>query len=98
MGTVETCIRLFRSYERFVQRVQSDTLRDTLHTVRKADLISDVDLWMDMRDVRNRIVHDYSHEQRAELYADIRERFHAELRRVVGRVGELEVFEDGSPR
>jgi hypothetical protein len=40
MRAVETCIRFFRSYERFVEGVQSETFRDTLHTVRKVDLIS----------------------------------------------------------
>ncbi len=85
MRAVETSIRFFRSYERFVEGLQSDTFRDTLHAVAKADLISDVDLWMDMRDVRNRIVHDYSPEQRARLYEEIRGRFFEELQRVVLR-------------
>lgn len=94
MRAVETSIRLFRSYERFVEGVQSDTFRDTLNAVRKADLVSDVDLWMDMRDVRNRIVHDYSPEQRARLYAEIRGRFFAELQRVVRRVSRLDALSD----
>ncbi len=92
MRAVETCIRFFRSYERFVQGVQSDTFRDTLHVVRKTDLISDVEIWMDMRDVRNRIVHDYSPEQRARLYAEIRGRFFDELQHVVRRIDQLQPF------
>lgn len=90
---VETCIHFFRSYERFVEGVQSDTFRDTLHVARKADLVTDTELWMDMRDVRNRIVHDYSPEQRARLYAEIRGRFFEELQHVIRRIEGIGSFE-----
>ena len=85
----EVSLRFFRSYERFVQAVSGATLRDTLHTVEKLKLITDTERWMDMRDVRNRIVHDYSPEQLHRLYADIRGPFFDELKHLEARLQEL---------
>jgi len=83
---VETAIRFFRSYEQFMQGISSDTLRDMLHGIEKSGLAGDAELWLDMRDVRNRIVHDYLPAQLAQLYADIRGPFFAELSRLSGAI------------
>jgi len=56
---VETSIKHFRTYERFMYAENSETLRDLLNRMEKLDLITSLQLWMKMRDVRNRIVHDY---------------------------------------
>ena len=85
MRAVESSIRFFRSYERFTQAVSSETLRDTLHRMEKAELVSDAEIWMEMRDVRNRIVHDYSPEQRQRLFNDIRGPYFTELDRTSSR-------------
>jgi len=85
----EVSLRFFRSYERFVQAVSGTTLRDTLHTVEKLKLITDTERWMDMRDVRNRIVHDYSPEQLHRLYADIRGPFFDELKHLEAQLRQV---------
>ena len=85
----EVSLRFFRSYERFVQAVSGATLRDTLHTVEKLKLITDTERWLDMRDVRNRIVHDYSPEQLHRLYADMGGTFFDELKYLEARLHEL---------
>ena len=46
---------------------------------RKLSLISSVMLWMQMRDVRNRIVHDYLPEVVEEIYRSIAGEFATEL-------------------
>lgn len=56
---VEAAIRFFRTYERYQFGESSDTLRDLLNRMEKLTLISSVQLWIEMRDQRNRIVHAY---------------------------------------
>jgi len=77
--TVEIAIKFFKTYEYYVQAKQSQTLRDGLHQMEKLDFISNLDIWVDMRDIRNRIVHDYIPEKIAQMYQLIREDFYTEL-------------------
>lgn len=86
---VETAIGLFRAYERFAQGISSPTLRDMLHVMEKTALVTDAERWLDMREVRNRIVHDYTPAQIERLYADIRGPFFAELTGLAERVKDL---------
>ena len=68
---VETALKFFRSYERYLYAVNSDTIRDLLNGMEKLELITSTDLWMAMRDVRNRVVHDTMPEQIANLYQEM---------------------------
>jgi hypothetical protein len=65
---VEVAIKFFRTYEYYLQAEQSQTVRDGLHLMEKLGLVSGIDIWLEMRDVRNRIVHDYVPEKIAEMY------------------------------
>lgn len=47
------------------------TLRDRLNLMEKLGLIESVDLWFEMREVRNRIAHEYSGSDLANLYERI---------------------------
>jgi len=78
---VEVCIRFLRSYERLMFAENSDTYRDLLGRMEKLDLISSVLCWVDMREVRNRIVHDYLPNQIRKLYDEIMGPFGDELKR-----------------
>ena len=80
--TVEVAIKFFRSYEYYLQAEQSQTLRDGLHQMEKLELISNIDIWLEMRDIRSRIVHDYVPEKIAEMYQLIRGEFYNELRQL----------------
>lgn len=77
--SVEISIKFFRCYEKLMFGENSDTLRDVLNKMEKLSLISSVILWMKMRDVRNRIVHDYLPEVVAEIYSSIAGEFATEL-------------------
>lgn len=79
---VELAIKFFKSYERFQFGEVSITTRDLLKRMEKLELISETDLWMRMRDVRNRIVHDYLPEQQKELYDLIRQEYSKEIARL----------------
>jgi len=78
---VEVAIRFVRSLERLEFAESSETLRDLLHRMEKLDLVSSAGVWLEMRDIRNRMVHDYLPEQRAAMFADILGPFGGELRR-----------------
>ena len=71
MRAVEIGINFFRSYERLQFAEESETFRDQLNRMEKLGLVTSVELWFRMREVRNRIVHDYSPEKVKELYEDM---------------------------
>ncbi|MFV1975887.1 MAG: nucleotidyltransferase substrate binding protein [Candidatus Scalindua sp.] len=77
--SVEISIKFFRCYEKLMYGENSDTLRDVLNKMEKLNLVSSVMLWMRMRDVRNRIVHDYLPEVIEEIYRSITGEFATEL-------------------
>ena len=79
MRAVEVCLKYFRSYEILQFAEESDTLRDRMNRMEKTGLISSVELWFRMRDVRNRIVHDYLPGEVKAMYDDIMGPFGAEL-------------------
>jgi uncharacterized protein YutE (UPF0331/DUF86 family) len=72
--------RFFRSVEIHQFSKSSESLRDRLLIMQKIGLISSVELWMEMRDFRNRIAHDYLPEQLAVIFNSIRDRFGAEMK------------------
>jgi hypothetical protein len=83
MRSTETAIQYFRSLRLNDEGTDTETFRDLLLYMHKRDLITDPELWIEMRNLRNRIVHDYLPEQQKEIYADIVSRFSKELFRLV---------------
>lgn len=79
---VEVAIKYFRTYDYYISGAFSDTLRDNLNKMEKLHLITSTDLWIDMRGLRNRIVHDYLPEALMGLYQEIQNRFGPELSRL----------------
>ena len=86
---VEMCLQFFRGFERLEFGEESLTLRDRLNRMERLGLITSVELWMKMRDVRNRAVHDYQPDQLKHMYDDMMEIFGPEL---LGCAGEIEKF------
>ena len=76
---VETSIKYFRSYEKLMFGENSETLRDLLNRMEKLNLITSSEIWFKMRDVRNRIVHDYLPEKIKDMYDSIINDFGKEL-------------------
>lgn len=68
---VETILNFFRGLEIYLFSKSSDTLRDRLLTIQKLDLIDDIDCWMEIRLLRNRIAHAYLPEQLKDIYDEI---------------------------
>ncbi|MEA2104639.1 MAG: nucleotidyltransferase substrate binding protein [Candidatus Cloacimonadota bacterium] len=76
---IEISLKYFRSYEKLMYGENSETIRDLLNRMEKLEIISSVILWMQMRDVRNRIVHDYLPEEIRDMYDEIMGIFGNEL-------------------
>jgi hypothetical protein len=56
---IEVFLKFFRTVEAFETAGAGSTVRDCLGLMCKLGLIDQVDQWMEMREVRNRIAHDY---------------------------------------
>lgn len=82
LRAVEMAIRYFRTLERSRLALNSESYRDLLGNVAKWGLVSDVDLWFRMRDLRNRIAHDYLPEHLRRIYEAISGEFGLELLRM----------------
>jgi 4-alpha-glucanotransferase len=87
---VEISLKFFRSYERLQFAEESDTLRDRLNRMEKLELVSSVEQWFNMRDVRNRIVHDYLPNEIKQMYDDIMGPFASELKFCTDQARQLE--------
>ena len=56
---VEMFLSFLRSLEIYLYGQSSDTLRDRLLRMEKLGIISDIEIWLKIRILRNRIVHTY---------------------------------------
>lgn len=90
MRTVEVLFKFLRSYQIFNEGISSETLRDLLLYAEKLNFITSVEIWFEMREVRNRIVHDYFPEQQKQLYADITGSFFNEIRYIQKKIISIE--------
>ncbi len=79
---IETSIKFFKTYEYYLFSENSISYRDLLLKMEKHSVISKVGIWVDMRDVRNRVVHEYLPDQVKDMYALIFGEFYSELRLV----------------
>ncbi|MDX8409990.1 MAG: nucleotidyltransferase substrate binding protein [Mariprofundales bacterium] len=88
---VEVSIKFFRSYERYQEGAVAETFRDLMHRMEKYGLISAVVLWVEMRDVRNRIVHDYLPQRMQELFDLLQGDYAAELMQLRDKVAGIQL-------
>jgi hypothetical protein len=78
----ESALKFFRTWERVQEAAPSETFRDLLLRMEKLAFISDMSVWLAMRDVRNRIAHEYLPEELAKIYASLVGPAATELRRL----------------
>jgi hypothetical protein len=67
----ESSLKFFRTLERFREAAPSESFRDLLQRMEKYRVITAASLWIEMRDTRNRVAHEYLPEELAKIYADI---------------------------
>ena len=88
---VEVSLKFFRTYERYLFVESSDTIRDLLNRMATVDLITSTQLWVAMRDVRNRIVHDYLPKDIKQIYDSIQNQFGNELKQLQSKLIDLSI-------
>jgi len=67
----ESCLKFFKTWERVNEASVSDTFRDLLLRMEKQGFISKAQTWVELRDLRNRIAHEYLPEELARIYREI---------------------------
>jgi hypothetical protein len=67
----ESSLKFFRTLERFREVAPSESFRDLLQRMEKYRMISAASRWIEMRDTRNRVAHEYLPAELANIYADI---------------------------
>ena len=88
---IEVSLKFFRTYERYLFVESSDTIRDLLNRMATVDLITSTQLWVAMRDVRNRIVHDYLPKDIKQIYDVIQNQFGTELKQLKSKLIDLSI-------
>ena len=78
--------RLFRSIELYSQQPISSNLRERLQFLEKSNFLSSIELWMEMREFRNKIAHDYLPDQIAKIYLAIESRFLPEMLKTLSQI------------
>lgn len=78
----ESALRFFRTWEQMREAAPSESFRDVLLRMEKLGFISEAGIWLTLRDVRNRIAHEYLPGELARIYAAMVEVGAAELRRL----------------
>jgi hypothetical protein len=83
---VECSLRYMRSLEMAEFAEQSESTRSLLDRMEKLGVVSSAGLWMQMRNIRNRIVHDYLPRQVADMFELLVSKFAPELLRLQARL------------
>lgn len=85
----ESALRFFRTWEQVREAAPSESFRDLLLRMEKLGFISETAVWLAMRDVRNRIAHEYLPDELAKIYASLVGPAAVEFRRLRERAGEV---------
>jgi hypothetical protein len=83
---VECSLRYMRSLEMAQFAEQSESTRSLLDRMEKLGVVSSAGLWMQMRNIRNRIVHDYLPQQVADMFGLLASTFAPELLRLQAKL------------
>lgn len=86
LRSFESSLKFFRTWERVRESGPSDTFRDLLLRMEKLGFISSAQTWLTMRDLRNRIAHEYLPEELQKIYSAIVDSAVPEMRRLASQV------------
>ena len=81
----ESSLKFFRTLERYREVAPSESFRDLLQRMEKYGVITGAPLWIELRDTRNRVAHEYLPQELAKIYADIVGPAATELRYVLAQ-------------
>lgn len=83
----ESALKFFRTFERVREAAPSETFRDLLLRITKLGFISGPETWLRLRDLRNRLAHEYLPEELARIYEAIVTEAAREFRELHGKLG-----------
>ncbi len=69
---VEAVFYFFKTLEFYLYGEKSETYRKMLQKMEKLNLIKDLDIYMEMKMLRNKVVHTYMPEKLEEIYSNIK--------------------------
>ena len=69
MRAYESALKFFRTWEQVREAAPSETHRDLLLRMEKLGFVSSLQAWLVLRDLRNRIAHEYLPGELAKVYA-----------------------------
>lgn len=96
---VRSALRVFPTWEQVCEAAPSQSFRDLLQRMEKLGFISETSVWLTLRDVRNRIAHEYLPDELAKIYASLVGPAAIELRRLRDCAGDVALAtEAGQPR
>lgn len=79
LRTIEMCVRFIRTWELYEYGVNSLTLRDTLHRAEKSSLIQNTSVWIEMKQLRNKIAHEYLPDEISFYYEQIKDKYSVQI-------------------
>ncbi len=82
----EMCIRLLKTWEIMSYGESSLTLRDSLNRAEKSELILSTSEWMQMRQIRNRIAHDYLPDEIGFYYQMINDKYIKQISYLIEKI------------
>lgn len=82
----ESSLKFFRTWERVREAAPSESFRDLLLRMEKLDFISDTSVWLRLRDIRNRIAHEYLPGELEKIYRTIAGLANQEMRRLARKI------------
>lgn len=85
----ESALRFFKTWELVREAAPSESFRDVLLRMEKLGFISEAGIWLTLRDVRNRIAHEYLPDELAKIYAAMVGAGATELRRLREQAGRV---------
>ncbi len=68
---IEAVFYFFKTLETYLYGERSETYRSMLQRIEKLNLIEDTEAYMDMKILRNKVVHTYTPEKLEEIYSNI---------------------------
>ena len=67
----ESALRFFRTWEQVREAAPSESFRDLLLRMEKLRIVSELSIWLRLRDERKRIAHEYLPNELAKIYAHL---------------------------
>lgn len=90
LRTIEMCTRLIKTWELLNFGTNSLSLRDTLNNAEKNNLIQSTSDWMEMKQLRNKIAHEYMPDEIGFYYSQIHEKYSNHISFFVDKINIVE--------